>query len=134
VPNPKVTVQVSVKRQPKTPTMPSTWLQGTWHSDKKATVAGWGKYPPASIEFQELLDRTLGKLVIRYTAKRSYTEFKGEKTASPYCVLWENKDSLFLVTGRAGEEQGELLNFVSPTQYWVPAARYIEFFTKRGDA
>ena len=116
------------------PAMPSTWLLGTWQSDKIATVAGWGKYPPASIEFQELLERTLGKLVIRYTTKRSYTEFEGEKTVSPYRVLWENKNSLFLVNGRMGQEQGELLNFVSPNQYWISAARYMEFFTKRSDA
>jgi hypothetical protein len=113
---------------------PSAWLIGTWQSDKEATASGWGKYPPGSPEFQTILNECLGKLVNRYTAKRSYSSYEGHESVVPYKVLWENDDSLFLVYGRKGQEQGRFMVFTSPSQYWVHVGRYVEFFAKNADA
>ena len=113
---------------------PSAWLLGTWRSDKQATVHAWGKYPPGSPAYQRILEESLGILVNRYTAKRSYSKTSDWESVVPYRVLWENADSLLLVYGRRGDERGELISFASPTQYWVHVGRYWEFFTKQGGA
>jgi hypothetical protein len=113
---------------------PSTWLLGTWRSDKEATVAAWGKTPPGSEKFQTFLLEGLGKLIQRYTAKRSYAEHEGNGSGTPYRVLWENKDSLLLVYGTKKDERGLHITFVSPDQYWVHAGRYTEYFARQSDA
>lgn len=113
---------------------PSAWLVGTWKSDKDATVAAWGETPPGSIGFQTFLIEGLGKLIQRYTAKRSYAEYEGNGSSTPYRVLWENSDTLLLVYGTKKDERGMHLTFASPDQYWVHAGRYIEFFARQGDA
>ena len=122
--------QVSSRRT-KLAGKPSTWLLGTWLSDKKATVSAWGEYPPGSPAFQAILNDGLGKLVNRYTAKRSYSLSTGLESVVPYKVLWENEDSLFLVYGRKHEEQGQFIVFASPEQYKVQVGRYVEFFSKQ---
>jgi hypothetical protein len=113
---------------------PSAWLIGTWRSDRDATVAAWGKQAPGSKKFQAFLLDGLGKLVQRYTAKRSYAEFEGGASSTPYRVLWENNDSLLLVYGTKADERGMLITFTSPHQYWVHAGRYLEYFSKQSDA
>jgi hypothetical protein len=105
-----------------------------WRSDKEATISGWGKYPPGSPDFQSILNEGLGKLVNRYTAKRSYSSHGGHESVVPYKVIWENDASLFLVYGRKGEEQGQFVSFTSASQYWVHVGRYVEFFAKQAAA
>jgi hypothetical protein len=121
-------------RDRSTPGKPSAWLQGTWQSDKTATVSAWAKYPPGSPAFQALLNEGLGKLINRYTAKRSYSIGEGFQSVVPYRVLWENEDSLFLVYGRKHEELGLFVVFTSPEQYWIQVGRHVEFFAKQKDA
>ncbi len=113
---------------------PSTWLIGTWRSDREATVAAWGKHAPGSKKFEAFLVAALGQLVQRYTARRSHTEFEGVASSTPYRVLWENKDSLLLVYGTKADERGMLITFTSPHQYWVHASRYVEYFSRQSDA
>ncbi len=110
---------------------PSQWLIGTWQSDKAATVAAWGSYPPGSPEFQRMLDEGLGILINGYTAKRSTSRTAQWESTVPYRVLWENSDSLLLVYGKRGKENGQLITFTSPEQYWVHVGRYVEFFRKQ---
>jgi hypothetical protein len=111
---------------------PSQWLLGTWKSDKEATVAAWGDYPPGPPAFQAFLHKNLGLLTVRYTAKRSHSQGSDDWSAiAPYRVVWENRDSLLLVYGKKGDERGELLTFTSPSQYWVHVGRYWEFFAKQ---
>ena len=114
--------------------MPSTWLLGMWKSDKEATIAAWGKHPPRPEGFRTMLMESLGKLVQRYTAKRSYAGFEGSGSWASYRVLWESKDCLFLVYGARKDERGLLLTFASPSQYWVHVGRYVEYFSKQSDA
>jgi hypothetical protein len=113
---------------------PSTWLLGTWKSDKEATVAAWGENPPGSKNFQAFLLEGLGKLTQRYTVRRSYAKYEDNESSSPYRVLWENKDSLLLVYGTKKDERGIHITFASPDQYWVHVGRYIEYFTRQSDA
>ena len=109
---------------------PSEWLIGTWRSDKERTVAGWGKYPPGSPGFRKILLRDLGKLMFRYTAKRSTSVFEGVSATSPYCVLWQSQQCAFLVSGQKGSEEGQLLNFETPSVYWVHVGKFVEYFSR----
>lgn len=109
---------------------PSNWLIGTWRSDKELTVAGWKGYPPASPAFQKILLRELGKLTFEYTAQRVTSLYEGVSVAASYRVVWESGESTFIVSGTKSNESGQLINFVTPSRYWVHVGRYVEYFTK----
>jgi hypothetical protein len=80
---------------------------------------------------QRFLQESLGKLKIRYSRGRCYTEFEGQKTAGPYRVAWENEDSILLVfLEENGGESGHLIHFLSENEYWVHAGRNIEYFRR----
>jgi hypothetical protein len=134
MPRPKSQQRPALARISNSSEKPSTWLVGSWRSDKEATMQAWGDYPPGSPAFQTLLTDGLGKLAIRYTAKRSYSSSEGLESVASYKVVWENEDSLFLVYGRRNEEQGQYIVFTSPQQYRVQVGRYVEFFSKQRDA
>jgi hypothetical protein len=97
-------------------------------------MAAWGKHPPASAEFQRLMLRDLGKLELRYSAKRRFSKFNRDSTIVAYEVVWENRISAFVVSRSKGEEDGQHLYFESPSVYWVHVGSFIEFFSKRGEA
>jgi hypothetical protein len=109
---------------------PADWLIGTWRSDKERTVAAWGKSPPGSPAFQKILLRDLGKLTLKYTAKRSWSSFDGDASSEPYRVVWQSSSSVFVVSGRKRSESGQLVSFESPSVYWVHVGKFVEFFSK----
>lgn len=109
---------------------PSQWLRGTWRSDRERTIAAWGEYPPGSKKFQAILLRDLGQLTIRYTKTRINS---GNSGWTPYRVQWASADALFVVYGPKRSESGQLINFTSPTKYWIHAGRYVEHFSKVAD-
>ena len=70
-------------------------LLGLWRSDKAQTLSEWvvfasGTSPEASAKVQALF----GKLVLRYTPARVFTEFEGDKTVCPYRVVAVDEQSV----------------------------------------
>jgi hypothetical protein len=109
---------------------PSTWLVGSWQSDRARTIAAWGDFAPGSPSFQASILRDLGKLVITYGKSQSTTDFNGTRTVSSYKVVWQSTDSAFVVTGEADEESGKQIHFQSPEVCWVHTGRFVEYFCK----
>ena len=109
---------------------PTQWLIGTWRSDRERTIREWRSCPPGSKQFQELLLRDLGKLTVRYTERRTQSSVDARGRWTTYRVVWHSAASAFIVYGPKRQESGLLVNFVSPTEYWVHAGRYVEYFTK----
>jgi hypothetical protein len=91
--------------------------------------------PKRKRHMQRFLRDTLGKLRIRYSRTRCYTEFEGQKIVGRYRIAWESADSVFLVfSEEGGRESGQLIRFISDREYWVNAGRNIEYFRKVGGA
>jgi len=112
---------------------PAVWLLGTWRSDKGRTLKEWLYAPRTKKAMRAFLERDLGKLIHRFTAKRSYTYswFEDKWFRSSYEVRWKNSESLFLVGSTPGEEeQGLHLHFISPDCYWMHAGKNIEYFSR----
>ena len=105
-------------------------LIGEWRSDRKRTIEAWRGYPPGSPKFQKILRRDLGKLSLRYTKSRCFSDFEGMRSSERYRVVWTGKDSLFVVSCSGPQEAGQHIHFSSPTQYWVHVGKYWEYFTK----
>jgi hypothetical protein len=111
---------------------PADWLVGTWRSDKKRTIEAWGKYPPASAKFRRSFVPDLGKMTISYGAKVAKTKFYEVDESNPYRVIWQSRDTVFVVFGRAKADQsGQLIYFKTPDVYWVHCGRFIEYFSKQ---
>ena len=105
---------------------PSEWLIGTWQSDKEATLAAWSNRSPKFLSFME---KRLGKFRRRFTTKRAFSIMQDETSSQSYRVLWQNKESIFLVHGRKDQERGEIIHFVSPDLFRVEIG---EFFKRVG--
>ena len=110
---------------------PAAWLVGTWRSDKRRTVEGWGKYPPEPAAFRKLFVPDLGKMTVTYGRKRSHTKFRAVSYSGPYRVVWQSDDAAFVVRGDKKEgETGQLVNFKTPDLYWVHCGRFLEYFSR----
>lgn len=105
---------------------PSEWLIGTWQSDKEATMAAWSNRSP---KFLSLMEQRLGKFRRRFTAKRAFSIMQEGTLSQSYRVLWQNRESIFLVHGRKDQERGEIIYFISPDLFHVEIG---EFFKRVG--
>jgi hypothetical protein len=86
-------------------TRPAKWLLGTWRSDKKRTLSEL----IGSAKFKRIMRRELGRLRFRYRRRRVFCEFYEQRYTTPYRVLWENENSLFLISGPKEDESGQLI-------------------------
>lgn len=111
---------------------PSSWLVGTWRSDKEKTIRRWdrGAPRPPDGDRRSFVETQLGKSVNRFTKARWYHLYDGSGFAMPYRVVWQNSNSLFVVYSANRHESGEVINFVSRFTYYVQRGGYVEFFTK----
>ena len=105
-------------------------LLGLWRSDKAQTLSEWvfasGTSPEASTKVQALF----GKLVLRYTPARVFTEFEGDKTVCPYRVVAVDEQSVAIVRRSEGKDEIQHIHFSGENSYWVSCGRNREFFTR----
>ena len=111
---------------------PRDWLIGAWQSDRDRTLKEWLYGPKKREELQQILERDLGKLIRRFTASQSSSQFDDQITRTKYRVLWHNADSIFIVHGPKTNETGEIIRFLSPDTFWVHCGRNIEYFQRAG--
>ncbi|WP_431256800.1 hypothetical protein ACQ86G_19120 [Roseateles chitinivorans] len=111
---------------------PSTWLIGTWRSDKEKTVRRWNRGAPSPSDSgrREFIEDGLGKTINRYTGKRWHHTYEDSGFCLPYRVIWQNGLSLFIVYTKGRSESGELIHFVSKSTFYLLRGGYAEFFTK----
>lgn len=134
-------VQVrAVRRVPKPVpkrVQPTSWLVGTWQSDKEKTIRRWDRYHaprPEGGRRSFVEEHQLGKSVNRFTKARWHHSFEGSGFSLPYRVVWQNSYSVFVVYSDRGTEYGELITFASRSTYYVVRGGYSEFFTKVREA
>ena len=102
---------------------PNEWLVGTWQSDKEATLAAWSDRSP---KFLSLMEERLGEFRRRFTAKHAFAIIHGTTSSQSYRVLWQNKESIFLVHGPKNHEEGELIHFIHPDLFCVAIGEYFK--------
>lgn len=73
-------------------------LLGAWRSDKTQTLSEWRFAPGTSPEASAKVEALFGKLVLRYTRARVFTEFEGDKTVCPYRVVAADEQSVAMET------------------------------------
>jgi hypothetical protein len=115
--------------------MHSSWLVdprllGTWCSDAELTLAEWQFSPGASAMARESLTRSFGKLRMRYTAARVFTEFGTDRTACPYRVVATDESSVAIVRRTEGRNEIQHVHFAEPGVHWVSVGRNREFFRR----
>jgi hypothetical protein len=64
-------------------------LVGTWRSDRKRTTEQW-VYPKRLADARrKAFEAIFGKMKVRYTRTRHFSEFEGRKWTAPY---WSSQD------------------------------------------
>lgn len=103
-------------------------LLGVWQSDKAQTLSEWVFSPGASPEDKARVEAWFGKLVLRYTPARVFTEFEGDKTVCPYRVAAADEQSVAIVRRTEGRDEIQHIHFSAENSYWVSCGRNREFF------
>lgn len=107
-------------------------LLGTWKSDKIRTLEEWVHSSASPPDAQVRIANLLGKLVVRYTPARVFTEFEGNTTQCPYRVVATDSDSVAIVCRTESRDEIRHIHFVGEDLYWVHAGRNREFFARAG--
>ncbi|KAB2318896.1 hypothetical protein F8A86_11085 [Betaproteobacteria bacterium SCN1] len=105
-------------------------LLGVWCSDKTQTLEEWIFSPGTPFESRAKFSALLGKLKIRYTPARIFTEFESDTTVCPYRVTAIDDDSVAIVRRTGGKNEIQHIHFLSENTYWITCGRNREFFVR----
>ncbi len=137
---------VELARKPERPATPKTTpqplaadlsarLQGTWRSDKAASIEEMNRSNSVTAQQKGTLSSLFGKLVVTYTPGTFTTEFNGERTTLPYQAVGAGNDFVEIEYTPAGQggTQRKRLN-VSGDTLWIdlPQFGFREVFKRIG--
>lgn len=105
-------------------------LLGTWRSDAALTLAEWGFAAGTSAAQQERIRSLFGKLTMRYTPARVFTEFEGDRTVCPYRVVAMDSESVAILRRTEGRNEIQHIHFQERGVHWVTVGRNREFFCR----
>ena len=105
-------------------------LLGKWRSDKLRTLDEWVFSPEASQEDRAKVSTWFGRLTIRYTPARVFTEFESDHTVCAYRVAANDSSSVAIVRRTEGKDEIQHIHFVEPDLYVVPIGRNREYFRR----
>ena len=104
-------------------------LLGTWRSDEKRTIKLW-RYKQDLTDEQKLqFESIFGKLVRRFTATHSYSEFDNDKSEARYAVIASDSRSVVIAASSAGEPELQQIFFEEGFIY-VFSGYNVEFFRR----
>lgn len=72
-------------------------LIGTWQSDSRKTMAAIRKLRDMTEEKCRMARKIFGKLRLRYTRTKVYTDYKGLKDIAPYKVVAKDANSVAIL-------------------------------------
>ena len=109
-------------------------LLGTWKSDCRKTLHEIAQWRDISEPQRKHAKRILGKLRVRFTRTRVYSEFFGEKSVGPCRVVAKDATSV-AVLGPAwwDEDEQEIAHIHFEGKYywvWCPVGNFVEYFRK----
>ena len=105
-------------------------LLGTWKSDKARTLEEWAYAAATTSDEQDRIANWFGKLAMRYTAARVFTNLEGEATQCPYRVVAKDPESVAIVCRTEGRDEIRHIHFIGDNLYWVSVGRNREFFAR----
>jgi hypothetical protein len=93
-------------------------------------LAEWAFSAGASPAQQETIRSWFGKLSMRYTPARVFTEFEGDRTVCSYQVVGTDDSSVAIVRRTEGRSEIQHIHFHEPDVYWISVGRNREFFRR----
>src|SRR3569833_2980128 len=89
-------------------------LIGTWRSDRRRTLKDWIWKPRTSSQKRKRVADILGHLVILFTRRKIYADFKGHRSSVSYKVLGVDANSVAIM-----HKSIQHIHFVGPKHYWI---------------
>jgi hypothetical protein len=106
-------------------------LLGTWKSDRRKTFKHFPPRPGAKPEAVRKLRAIFGKLVVRWTRSRCYSEFEGQLESRPYEVVASDSESVVVrcFVSWLKEDRLRQIHFEGD-YYWLWAWGIREYFRR----
>ncbi len=109
-------------------------LLGTWKSDLRRTAREARERHLLPEDKIRKLKCCFGKLRVRFTRTRIYSDFQGEKTIEPYRIVAKDARSVaILAPGLILKEEEEIAHIHFEDNYywvWPELARFPEYFKR----
>jgi hypothetical protein len=71
-----------------------------------------------------------GKLEVRFTPKRVYSHFEGQRDSCPYTILWADEWSAIVLFHRADRERVQHITFDGEWYYVLAGRDIVEYFKR----
>jgi hypothetical protein len=106
-------------------------LLGTWKSDRRKTFQNFRPRAKASAEAVRKLKALFGKLVVRWTRKKYYTELNGSNDSYPYELVAVDRVSVVIRCFDSLENADKLVQVhFEGNHYWLWAWGQREYFRR----
>jgi hypothetical protein len=109
-------------------------LLGTWQSDRRRTMKNWRWPRGASTQYRKRFAAIFGKLRIRYTRQKIYSELNGDLDSLSYEVIAADPESVAIrcKMGIADEcERITHIHFEGDKYYWITIGpNLVEWFKR----
>jgi len=106
-------------------------LIGRWRSDRRKTVVEWVYARRATEKRRKRLADIFGHLILQFTRKEIYSEFKGSRGIQDYKILASDSDSVAIThwDSLLKERRIQHIHFEG-NHYWIALGRNREFFRR----
>jgi hypothetical protein len=103
-------------------------LLGTWRSDRRRTLQHYKPGPKSTPRRWWKFRSIFGKLTVRWTARRWYSDFEGSRTSAPYEVVASDETSVVV----RGVDSKELVHIhFEGDYYWMAKhGTHCEYFKR----
>ncbi len=96
-------------------------LDGTWQSDREATITEWRKIRTVNATQEVALKKLFGKMKVTWIDDTFTTDWDGELDSGTYQII--RKDDEFIVVksrlAQSGKKQVFKIRFTDDNTYWV---------------
>jgi len=106
-------------------------LLGTWRSDRRRTVKEWRFLPRTPQRIRKRLAAIFGHLALRYTRRRLYSDYRGDRQTHEYEVLASDAESVAIIYRDLSEREWKILHIhFEGRWYWISLGPQREFFRR----
>jgi hypothetical protein len=110
----------TVKRGAKEKRLIDRRLLGTWRSDRRRTITDWHWQKRVTAKQKHRLAKFFGRLKVRYTRNRIYTEFEDYRDVKDYRVIGQDSESVAIVYWESLREEEVITQIhFEGHHYWI---------------
>jgi|SRR3989344_8113765 len=104
-------------------------LLGVWRSDKAKTTKFWAFRKRLSVRKRKHIFNLFGKLRLRFTREKIYSEYEDLKNVVPYSVIAKDKNSVVIIWHEKDGDSLQHIHFENGS-FYIVSGYNVEIFKR----